>query len=75
MGKGGTQGGGVGGEPPFERQPVSMAVGGYVPKDTPARIHAGEYVVPADVVQRKGLDFFEALEEKQRKRLTGGSSI
>jgi hypothetical protein len=38
--------------------------GGPVDDKVPAMLSAGEYVVPADVVKAKGLEFFDKLKEK-----------
>lgn len=38
--------------------------GGPVDDDVPAMLSHGEYVVPADVVQAKGVEFFDKLKEK-----------
>ena len=41
------------------------------PKDDaiPARLSDGEYIVPAEVVRKKGTDFFDKLKEKAQKEL------
>lgn len=39
--------------------------------DVPARLNAGEYVIPRDVVQWKGQHFFKNLIEQSRKARTG----
>jgi len=38
--------------------------GGPVDDKIPAMLSNGEYVVPADVVRAKGLEFFEKLKDK-----------
>lgn len=53
--------------------------GGPVDDKVPAMLSAGEYVIPADVVKAKGLEFFEKLKQKyhtpaaiQRRQAIGG---
>ena len=41
--------------------------------DIPARLNAGEYVIPRDVVTDKGHEFFRSLIEKSRRNRTGMS--
>ena len=38
--------------------------GGPVDDKVPAMLSNGEYVIPADVVKAKGLEFFEKLKQK-----------
>lgn len=50
-------------------QPITMEMGGMVPAATgddgavPIIAHEGEYVIPRDVVNKKGTDFFDKLIE------------
>lgn len=41
---------------------------GAIPDDVPARLTAGEFVVPADVVRWKGEEFFHKLNENSRTK-------
>lgn len=51
-----------GGAVPIEASPSR----GHVTDDIPARLNAGEFVVPRDVVQWKGEEFFQRLTQKTR---------
>jgi hypothetical protein len=57
----------TGGRVPYESSP-SM---GAQTDDVPAQLNAGEYVIPRDVVQWKGQDFFRKLIEQSRMARTG----
>ena len=51
-------------QPPRGQQPMSMANGGPLPKTggaIPITAHAGEYVIPKHVVDKKGTDFFDKM--------------
>jgi len=66
-------------EPPYARGgPVAPTTGGFVSQalspsgggqvdDVPARLNEGEYVIPRDVVQFKGKEFFHKLIMQARK--------
>lgn len=57
------------GQPPQ----AAMKMGGELPKSKntdgsiPIVAHEGEYVVPAEVVKRKGTEFFDKLIEKSKE--------
>ena len=60
------------GQPPMEGPIASMAKGGPVPggsgasKPVVIEAHSGEYVIPKNVVEMKGKEFFDNLVEKYR---------
>lgn len=85
-GSGGGYGGGYGGNyakgGPVHKRGVIPTTGGYASRqqspsggkqtdDISARLNAGEYVVPRDVVHDKGHEFFRNLIQKSRKNRLG----
>lgn len=48
-------------------EPGMSPSGGAIPDDVPARLTAGEHVIPEDVVRWKGEEFFEKLKMGARK--------
>lgn len=58
-----------GGAVPVEASPSR----GHVTDDVPARLNAGEFVVPRDTLQWKGEEFFQKLIMKSREERQGGS--
>lgn len=53
----------TGGPIPYQASPS----GGAIPDDVPVAATAGEYMIPRDVVMRKGTEFFENLIAKARR--------
>ncbi len=47
---------------------------GMATDDVPARLNAGEFVVPKDVAAWKGHEFFQKLIDQSRKARTMGSA-
>ena len=51
-------------QPPKEQPAINMQHGGSLPKTggvIPINAHAGEYVIPKHVVDKKGTDFFDKM--------------
>jgi len=73
-----------GGAPQAQAAPIGMANGGHIPQvvsptgdntgradDIPIRVSGGEYVIPAEVVARKGTDFFDKMTGKELPEKAG----
>lgn len=72
--------------PGVGQAPLRLEGGGAIPveaspshgaqtDDIKAFVNAGEYIVPKDIVRRKGEEFFEKLIESTRKKQVGGQAV